>query len=127
MRQRKYRGYTNLIGHPSGMVYGSGCFIDQGDKHYVISDETGKPDFIQVKEIEDWTNLLDKHGKEIYEGDVVRTTTDEGSEKETPAGVYFKNGMYFRGGTALFWNEAYTGYLEIIGNIYENPELLSNQ
>lgn len=65
-----------------------------------------------------FTGLLDKNDKEIYEGDIVR----EGEGKYC---VEFKNGMF-----GIQFN--YYGFLpfmksfhfETIGNIYENPELL---
>lgn len=121
MRQRKYRGYTALIGHPTGMVYGSGCFIDESNKHYVISDETGKPDFIQVKEIEDWTGLHDKNGKEIYEGDVVAI---DGS----PVAVEWYSGAwtvaYFTSPQRSYLSQFDESDVEIAGNVWEHPNLL---
>lgn len=66
-----------------------------------------------------FTGLTDKNGKEIYEGDIVRYRD----------GIYkvdwFENGFYlFRDVRAKFdiwWVDT-----EVIGNIYENPDLLTN-
>ena len=68
-----------------------------------------------------YTGLLDKAGKEIYEGDIVGVGTN------------FKGTIVFIEG-AFVWEEYdgcwqhlckdYEDVGEVIGNIYENPELL---
>lgn len=72
-----------------------------------------------------YTGLKDKNGKEIYEGDVVITTGNFGAPFN--AAVYWNQKMASfcltdKDGLpvgAWHWNNQ----LEIIGNIYENPEL----
>lgn len=75
-----------------------------------------------------YTGLKDVHGKEIYEGDVVNTIYD--GELFTGVVVYDESELGFK---ATNGKENYGSnfqYLpcceevEIIGNIYENPELL---
>jgi hypothetical protein len=69
-------------------------------------------------EIEQFTGLHDKNGKEIYEGDIVR------GPGFGAVSVYFDGGrfcLYFLGDE--YWNE-YADKIEIVGNIHENPELL---
>ena len=74
-----------------------------------------------------YTNLLDKNGKEIYEGDICKCATyaSMSSDEKAPElsyEVYFDQGQWRIGGAALYaWNDK----AEIIGNIYENPALLS--
>lgn len=75
------------------------------------------------------TGLKDKNGKEIFEGDVVRQVrTQPTTENETITGV-----VTMIEGTWLIMNDceqlasklwSETDENEIIGNIYENPELL---
>ena len=89
-----------------------------------------------------FTGLLDKNGKEIYEGDIIQWGYGEckecGQEHKKRSGeVYWNdfsacyqtsNGDYLisnRGNTQLKGNGERDD-LEIIGNIYENPELISN-
>lgn len=91
----------------------------------------------------EFTGLKDKNGKEIYEGDIVHLGGDGSIYDETgnwwsasgPAG-------YAHPEQAVVWNAEYAGFApfciydcdcgvymdasktEVIGNVYENPELL---
>jgi len=74
----------------------------------------------------EFTGLLDKNGKEIYEGDILTSSTQpkEGDEP-TLSVVQWSNTPY----TAHFnFGSAPACHLAIvIGNIYENPELLEEE
>ena len=79
-----------------------------------------------------FTGLLDKNGKEIYEGDIVRwdkIIMDNYKDIKDLSGksivsdkdiVEFKDGKFEFGGYK-------SKYCEVIGNVYENLELLGEQ
>lgn len=72
------------------------------------------------------TGLVDKNGKEVFVGDIIKCT--RGCLHE----VYIEKeygGTYFGGMPAVYLKDLREGYAwteheEIVGNIYENPELL---
>lgn len=80
------------------------------------------------KTVGQYTGLKDKNGKEIYEGDVIKWQPKEPFEAEFIMPVVFHNGCFATvsccGHTQLCWCGYIKDGLEIIGNIYENPELL---
>ena len=88
-------------------------------------------------ELMQYTGLKDKNGKEIYEGDIVKNIDDEMIGEIFYHPLFFafmfetKEGRGYLGQEANFTidNEeddrpTYCPYLEVIGNIYENKELL---
>lgn len=67
-----------------------------------------------------YTGLKDKNGKEIYEGDIVRSYNEFGEAFAVLSVVeYDEQYAKYRGVDIECLD-----YEEVIGNIYENPELL---
>lgn len=101
------------------------------DEYITRADPTGLSAFFMVHrndEMQQFTGLRDKNGKEIYEGDVVEEGTVIFNKDESRKLI-----VEFRESEACFSfkeipNSAalcvYAKYCDVIGNIHENPDLL---
>lgn len=75
--------------------------------------------FGENSELMQFTGLTDKNGKEIYEGDIVR-------QKNAMIDVIYLVEEINAQGTKPF-HDTHPSWFEIIGNIYENPELVQGE
>ena len=122
MREYKFRGkIENNI-----WKYGSLLKDNPQKIYYIVDNEDGTGRKVLEKTIGQYTGLKDKNGKEIYEGDVVQTDIDRAYVKWNDKYGYFQlvpiGDYYFDSdviGQALEYAD-----VEVIGNIYDNPELL---
>ena len=81
--------------------------------------------------LQQFTGLKDKNGVEIYEKDVVSYSDYYIGDFDIPSGkgvVEFDNGEYIVSGPEfapkLCSEEIKNEHIEIIGNVFENPELV---
>lgn len=114
-RPIEFRGWHKTNGwcgafsiHQSGFVdYGSG-WMNPKDANMIITQFTG---------------LLDKHGKKIFEGDIVRYDSDTKPHIiEYKKNEWCEDGFY-SGYLTYFTSDQY----EVIGNVFENSELLDRK
>jgi uncharacterized phage protein (TIGR01671 family) len=130
MRKIKFRAWdkTNNKWYMDGKIFDLNYSGSYGDFYF---DNDYPNDMRKVKlEWVEFTGLLDKNGKEVYEGDILncfRMTDDNlmywDQDPDTGEALAHytvkwstKDAMYFLPSDNENW--------EVIGNIYENPELL---
>lgn len=104
--------------------------ITESGQVVVVEQEfvTSIPDYVFVDHliVMQSTGLKDKNGNEVFVGDIIKCT------RGCPHEVYLEKeygGTYVGGMPAIYLKGiregyAWTGAEEILGNIYENPELL---
>lgn len=83
--------------------------------------EVGNVRFDLGDEIMQYTGLKDKNGREIYEGDVVENNDYKWQITWEEGCVYLKGIGDTKG---KWWIGTENPYSEIIGNIYEHPNLI---
>ena len=119
MREILFRG-KNLFGKwiEGDLLQYLGC----GKKHIVLHSTGAGEQEVIASTIGEYTGLKDKNGKKIFEGDIV-TMPRYGSGKHKSV-VYFKNGKFAVNGSNYNFKDICPRNMEVIGNIYDNPELL---
>jgi uncharacterized phage protein (TIGR01671 family) len=119
MRQIKFRAWKKAA---KTMEVGNFALGANGAVHFSDGDFLGSAQIVLMQ----FTGLLDKNGKEIYEGDVVEYTPNPlvfPNTHEVYQAVWIRNGFAFRKDKGSFSPYLSEDKLQVIGNIYESPSL----
>lgn len=132
MREIRYRG----IGIAERKwVFGSLWFDTRNKATLIWSEELKYWVRVDPATVGQYTGLKDEHGKEIYEGDVIRSPLSE--DKTRPHRIFYHTGNAAFMGALVDRKELcylrldqdwiYKFGKEVIGNIHDNPELIEKQ
>lgn len=100
-----------------------GNLVQYKDGSYGIDGVPVDPDTVGQ-----FTGLLDKNGKEIYEGDII---LQQGYSGKKPMLVRFEHGAFITGehsgSSTAIRPMLIQKRCEVLGNIYDNPGLISDK
>lgn len=132
MREIKFRGKSIEGLMRTKMPFAYGGYVKRNEEEVYIVQYDSEIQYIDFTKVDpetvgQYTNLKDKNGKEIYEGDILKVKSNDGTinlcvKYDTDMGEYllvkeeeWEDSLY----GCMCFNE-----VEVVGNIYENEDLL---
>ena len=129
MREILFRGKREDNGEwVEGRLIADEAIVPKGQVFYIsdnVLDSTVYARIVIPETVGQYTGLIDKNGKKIFEGDIVKIPIYEGCQERVIAVVAWdiKKAVFYLHGKRVktdfyhyFGNDC-----EIIGNIYDNP------
>ena len=135
MREFLFRGKTwvSVDKMSSNWVYG-GLSQGSGDRFFIHTYQPVEKHVVYSDSVTQYTGILDKNGKKLFEGDVVKFISEDSVEIhalcvydvdllqfvfETQFSFYTFSDIVSR------YDQGLAEKFEIIGNIFDNPELVN--
>jgi len=120
MREIKFRAW-----HTDEMFYDVQNTYDQGANGCSVPESNFEDVLLGGYNVMQYTGLTDENGKEIYEGDIVKSFISGEQENYE---IIFDDACFICAlkGVCHGILPAHKD-VEVLGNIYENPELLENK
>lgn len=101
-----------------------------GSKRTIIAESPlGNIDEVVVipESVGQYAGLIDNNGKRIFEGDIVRGNNFWHEKQKIYQVAFDDGGFYLVNDSGTMWHHEHIEDIEVIGNIYDNPELMDAQ
>ena len=124
MREIKFRGWNKEL---NNFIYGETILLQEYNNRWVmlVDNELGE-EWVYIEEPQQYTGLKDYNDYEIYEGDIfnIYENGNEYNYKIVYDGDCFML-AFIDSSQGSYPLSAKYRFSKVIGNIYENPELVS--
>lgn len=122
MRKIKFRGKRIDNGE---WVYG--CLTRYSKEMSYITVDLVENEVYQVytETVGQFTGLEDKNNKEIYKGDIIKNTIGKLEKIVFNRGAFKTQSISYPNAN-LYLLDSYSDYIQVIGNIHDNPELMQS-
>ena len=115
-------------------VYGNGVDLNWSDVYILVKEYDGTVGYCGVDEVEvepstvgQYTGLTDKNGTKIFEGDIANGMNCLHPDRNKFRVSFTDGGFYLVDEDDVPWHIDNINGVVVIGNIYDNPELVETR